>query len=212
VNSYVVIDLETGGVDPRRHPILSISAVRVEGDTVGTYFFRSLVIPPEQAPIEAAAIKVNGYDPELWATSGFDLARALTMLQRWRKKGEIAVAHNAGFDREFLRAAEEITGVKTYVPYKWVCTMAGLMWLDHAHDLRLADHKLDTLGSLCGFWPKGQRPEIHEGLSDAKCAAYGFVWLRRSIREGRVAPPVTSPDVSLELPPGDDASRLGIRA
>jgi len=62
----VFFDLETGGLDPTRHPIIQIAAVVVDDDWREIETFQSLIQFSERAA-ESAALEINHYDRERWA-------------------------------------------------------------------------------------------------------------------------------------------------
>ena len=119
----VVIDLETGGFDPRVNPILEIAAVQVRFENgrlaVGERWSRA-VLPFFGGVSTAAALKFTGIDPDDPARDAIDEGLALQELFRsirlaMREGGchrAILVAHNAAFDQQFLNQAIERSGVK----------------------------------------------------------------------------------------------------
>jgi ribonuclease T len=119
----VVVDLETGGFDPRRNPILEIAAVQVRfeaGRLAVAERWRRAVRPFPGGHSSAAALKFTGIDPDDPAREAIDEGLALqelfrTVRQAMREAGchrAILVAHNAAFDQQFLNQAIERTGVK----------------------------------------------------------------------------------------------------
>jgi len=118
----VVVDLETGGFDPRTNPILEIAAVQVrfeDGRLVIAERWRRAVQPFAGGQSTAAALKFTGIDPDDPARNAIDEALALQELFRsirhgMREQGchrAILVAHNASFDQQFLNQAVERAGV-----------------------------------------------------------------------------------------------------
>lgn len=120
----VIIDLETGGFDPLRNPVLEIGAVTVRLDEAGRlhpdekYHFH--VEPHPGLYIEPAALEFTGIDPThpfRMAVSERDALAELFRHLRHAQKAAgcqrcVLVGHNAWFDLAFLRAAIERSDVK----------------------------------------------------------------------------------------------------
>jgi ribonuclease T len=120
----VVVDVETGGFNPRSDALLEIAAVLVEPDAHGRLAvgetWRYHVRPFEGANIEAAALEVNGIDPWHPLRPALPERDALQRIFREVRAAvrrhdctrAILVGHNAFFDLQFLNAAIERTGIK----------------------------------------------------------------------------------------------------
>lgn len=119
----VVLDLETGGFDPRTNPILEIAAVQVRFEngrlTVADRWVCA-VKPFPGGQSTPAALKFTGIDPDDPARMAIDETAALQELFRtvrlgMRREGchrAVLVAHNAAFDQQFLNQAVERSGVR----------------------------------------------------------------------------------------------------
>ncbi|MEW5913676.1 MAG: 3'-5' exonuclease [Thermodesulfobacteriota bacterium] len=97
--SYLVLDLETTGLDPRQDRVVSVGAVRVkEGRVRLGEVFSELVNPGRDIPAEA--IKVHGITPDRIASAphgALVFENFLGFLGR-----DILVAHYAHFDLHFI--------------------------------------------------------------------------------------------------------------
>lgn len=153
MNAY--IDLETGGLDPSRNQILSIGLV-IERDELEEHLIRVAIDP--RKPVHPGALRVNGIDPDTW--SGYPLDEALRIV-RSLLRGERLVAHNASFDRSFMRYACAETGIE--LPGSWCCT---LDWSKRIPDLAgLRSRKLAVLHEhLVGYAPA----RTHDALEDSR--------------------------------------------
>lgn len=110
----VVIDVETGGLEPARHALLEVALVAVrEGEPV--MHWSSRVAPAGGLRIDAEAAQVNGWTPAwggiaesyaLYVVQDF-LARTQEVLKR---KQLLWIGANTAFDRAFLYAAGCRTG------------------------------------------------------------------------------------------------------
>ena len=120
----VVVDVETGGFNPRTDALLEIAAVLVEmqpdGSVAPGESYRYHVKPFEGANIEPASLEVNGIDPHHPLRPALPerdaLQRIFREVRRAVKEADcsraILVGHNAFFDLSFVNAAVERSGIK----------------------------------------------------------------------------------------------------
>lgn len=120
----VVVDVETGGFNPRTDALLEIAAVLVHMDSDGELYrgktYRHHVKPFDGANIEQAALDFTGIDPDhplRPAVSEEKALRELFQPVRAEVKATgctraILVGHNSWFDLQFLNAAVERCGIK----------------------------------------------------------------------------------------------------
>jgi DNA polymerase-3 subunit epsilon len=154
--TFVVVDLETTGGSPADAAITEIGAVKVRGgEVLGE--FQTLVNPGMAIPAFIAVL--TGITDAMVATAP-RLGPALAAFMEFAR-GCVLVAHNAGFDTGFLKAA---------------CQEHELPWPDPAviDTVRLArnlvqrdearDHRLATLARLFG---SATTPN-HRALQDAR--------------------------------------------
>jgi DNA polymerase III subunit epsilon len=126
---FVVVDLETTGLDPRRDEVLSFAAVPIEGGRIRAGGTVAGLVRPE-APPPASSIEIHGLraadlaaaPPEREALA--PLAAAL--------EGRIPVAHAAWVERGFLRPRLRSLGfalarkmVDTAVLWRALCIARG---------------------------------------------------------------------------------------
>jgi DNA polymerase-3 subunit epsilon len=158
---YVVFDLETTGLAPRRgdQPV-QIGAVRIED---GQEFaqFATLVHPGR--PIPALSTRFHGVTDAM-VTDAPDIATAFTEFARFAE-GAVLVAHNAAFDRTVLGMTERAGAPALSQPL--LCSMLLARWLDP----READASLDGLCGRMGLVIEGR----HQALGDARATA--VLWL-----------------------------------
>ena len=120
----VVVDVETGGFNPRTDALLEIAAVLIELQADGSFVpgdtCRYHVKPFEGANLEAASLEVNGIDPFHPLRPALPERDALQRVFREVRAAvraqdctrAILVGHNAFFDLHFLNAAIERCGIK----------------------------------------------------------------------------------------------------
>lgn len=142
----VVIDLETGGFNPRTDALLEIAAVTLTMDELG-YLLPDTTLsfhikPFENANIEQSALDFTGIrlDSALRQEKALPEREALEEIFRPLRKSikshqcnrAILVGHNAAFDHAFLNAAIERTGIKRtpFHPFSSfdTATLAGLVY------------------------------------------------------------------------------------
>lgn len=107
---YVVVDLETTGLDPRRDEIISYAAIPVTNGRIVVGGAESTLIRPAQMP-GATTIRIHGLRPD-------DLAGAPTLPDALEPilrslAGRVLVAHAAWVERGFLAAALRHAGVRS---------------------------------------------------------------------------------------------------
>lgn len=105
----IVVDVETGGLDPARCALLEVGLVAVhEGRAVMDYGFRVAAAPMLAVDPEAAV--VNGYDPARWGGTTEAHAAAVVhdfcqATQRRLGRQQLTwIGANTPFDRAFLDA------------------------------------------------------------------------------------------------------------
>lgn len=142
----VVIDLETGGFNPRTDALLEIAAVTLTMDELG-YLLPDTTLsfhikPFENANIEQSALDFTGIrlDSPLRQEKALPEREALEEIFRPVRRSikshqcnrAILVGHNAAFDHAFLNAAIERTGIKRtpFHPFSSfdTATLSGLIY------------------------------------------------------------------------------------
>ncbi|PKM37812.1 MAG: ribonuclease T [Gammaproteobacteria bacterium HGW-Gammaproteobacteria-10] len=120
----VIIDIETGGFNPKKNPLLEIAAVIVElnkhGNLEITERHACHVIPFQNSELDESALKFNKIDPYHPFRMAIQEKDALDKLFKPIKKAvkrndctrAILVGHNPAFDIGFLNAAIQRTQIK----------------------------------------------------------------------------------------------------
>jgi DNA polymerase-3 subunit epsilon len=154
--TFVVVDLETTGGSPAESQITEIGAVKVRGgEVLGE--FQTLVNP--RGPIPAFIQVLTGITDAMVA----DAPRIDTALPAFLEfaRGSVLVAHNAGFDISFLKAAAAKTGA-AWPGFDVLDTVTLARQLVPRDEAR--NHKLSTLAALFG---SPTTPD-HRALHDAR--------------------------------------------
>lgn len=178
----VVFDVETGGLDPARHPIIQFAAVAVDvaADWKELEALELKLLFDENAA-EKQALEVNHYDPDVWRREGVlqplayrrisdFLRRHATLRKVSAKSGkpyEVArlCGHNGRFDGDFLAATFKRAGL--FLPaacFEVLDTLALARWVSMVSPPGPTDHKL---GSLCA-WMGIELLDAHDALADVR--------------------------------------------
>lgn len=196
----VVVDVETGGLDPQEHALLELGAVLLDVDEQGRLYPREehviSVHPSELTTVDPVSIKIHGIDPadperealqERAALEAFfgPIRRQVRALNARRA---ILVGHNAPFDLAVLQAACDRTGYKRnpFHPFSTLDTVT-------ASAVALGETVLARACTAAGFdWDSSR---AHGALYDAQKTAELFCHItnRLSIDGGRAALRVQEP-------------------
>jgi DNA polymerase III epsilon subunit-like protein len=125
--SKIVVDLETGGLDPAIHAILSIGAIALDDNLSEVGRMYTLVKDFRKA-VTREALKINGISMLSVDKHGVEIAQALDFLLALAGDVPVWVFHNASFDAAFLN--ERDMGIKHAV-----CTLetSRELYLDQSY-------------------------------------------------------------------------------
>jgi DNA polymerase III epsilon subunit family exonuclease len=141
---FVVFDLETTGLDPARHEIIEIGAIRVHRDSDVHDTFRTLIKPLKRVPKKIT--RMTGISQEMLDHEGEPLQRAITGFASFI--GDLPlVSFNAEFDMAFLQSSAKRHNVVIANPASCALKMARRAWpgrqsyrlSDLARDGKLSD-------------------------------------------------------------------------
>ncbi|MGW3134960.1 DEDDh family exonuclease [Streptomyces sp. NPDC001139] len=154
--AWAVVDVETSGLRPYQHRVLSVAVLTLDASGKLTEEFSTL-LDPECDP---GPVHIHGLTPQrLRGAPTFEqVADRIGALL----SGRILVAHNAQFDYEFL--AHEFARARSWLPVSQrLCTLALNRRIGPpTDDLKLA--------SLASFYGVRQR-QAHDALDDARLLA-----------------------------------------
>lgn len=175
----IFIDLEVGGPNPKRHPIIQMAAIAVdERLEVLEAFEAKIRFNPKCA--NAYSLKKNSYHPGIWAQEAHEpkevakefaqfLRRHATVfaLSNKGERYEVAqlVAHNAAFDGPFLIEWYERLGVFLPARRQLLCTLQLALW--HAAMIAEPPPANYQLATLCAhFGVPFHAAKAHNALGD----------------------------------------------
>lgn len=189
---FVVVDVETSGLDVRRDRLLAIGALAVEAGRLrpGEGYDVTVHNP---VPSARANILVHGISPDA-QTAGLAADAALMGFLELARH-DVLVAYHAGFDQAVLqRALREQLGIR--LPN---------LWLDVAHlapalvpEARLANRSLDDWLAYFGLRAHSRHNAAYDAYATAELL---LILLTRAARAG-----VTS--ISQLLAAGDHQARI----
>jgi len=179
-SQLVFFDLETAGIDPKRHAIIQVAAIAVGRELEPIEAFEAKIRFDERRA-NKNSLRKNHYRAGVWAKEAQDekdaakafaeFLRRHASIPQTSSKGEeyrVAqlVAHNAAFDGPFLDAWYARLGVFLPARRLVLCTMQRAMWHVSEH-VPLVPPKDFKLSTLCQYWGVPfHAAAAHEALSD----------------------------------------------
>ncbi|MFO7538568.1 MAG: exonuclease domain-containing protein [Chloroflexota bacterium] len=169
--TYVVVDVETTGLDPERDAIIEVAAVSLQNGTVSDEF-SSLVQPHREIP--AFISQITGITDEMVA----DAPSMYTLRSRLKQimADHVLIGHNVGFDLGFLRA--ERLGIGQH-RLDTVTLASILLPAAGRYNLEALVYQLQLPGTESG--------QAHRALADARQTAALFQTLQERALQLEVA-------------------------
>ena len=165
----IVFDLETTGLSAATERMTEIGAVRVVNGVLKEEF-NTFVDPEKHIPERIT--ELTGIDDSMVAGAPKE-EEALRMFYEFCGGCKFLVAHNAGFDTGFLRAAGERCGIPFDCAYADTVAMARSMYPN------IKNHKLDTVANHLKLAPFNH----HRACDDARELALILVKMMEQLRE-----------------------------
>lgn len=167
----IAVDVETTGVFPHKHSILSIGAVDMANPE--RQFYGECRVW-DGAEIEDEALAVNGFsleeakDPSRQTESEL-IAEFVAWVKVTENDKPLLCGQNAAFDREFVRAACERAGIKSPFNYRVVDLHSVAWFYITSHGSR--PPKNLSLNRIMEMTGAGREPDPHNALTGAMCSA-----------------------------------------
>lgn len=176
------IDLETGGHNPKRHPIIQLAAIAVDGETLATLETIELKIRFDEGRASKYALRKNSYSRRVWQEQAIPEKEAakqyadflkrhatFSALSRDGTEYQLAqlVAHNAEFDAPFLHAWYE--RLKAFCPARRqaLCTLQRSLWYFFENPTKAPQNfRLETLCEHFGV--PFSAADAHDALGDVR--------------------------------------------
>lgn len=179
-----VLDLETGGLDPRSDPVLSVGMIPIRGGRIRLgEAYHSLVRPDR--PVTESSLKVHHILPRDLAGAP-TLVEVLPEIERRLEESRILVVHQRGMDIPFLLRSFRRCGLRA-PPFLVIDTVHLLLRLGRrlGHVTPERNEFPTALGKARQYF--GLPPHrAHEALSDAAATAELFLVLAHRLRATRV--------------------------
>ena len=203
--TLVFFDLETTGLDAKRHAILQVAAVAVDESFNDLETFEAKIHFDERRA-NRNSLRKNHYKRGIWAKIALDPETAAKKFAEFlRRHASVAmlgsdgepyhlaqlVAHNAQFDAEFLQAWYERLYMYLPARYQVFCTLQRALWYfqEHTEEAPPPDFKLAT---LCNHLRVPfQAANAHDALGDVTAT----VALYRAL-----AAPTAARTIALQIP------------
>lgn len=163
-SEYIVLDFETSGTSPNNGArVIEIAAIRCAGQKI-VKTFSTLVDPGIDVPDNIT--EITGISTRMLRDAPTP-EEAFARLSGFIRSSPL-IAHNASFDRTFLRSELELVGGKSS-PVVFACTLklARRVWP------HFSSHKLGALAEKLDLSASGS---LHRALADADLTAK--LWLR----------------------------------
>ena len=160
-----ITDLETTGLDCRRHEIIEIGLLLVRQKSLEIFDSWAMKVKPVHIETaNAEALRINGWNAQEWK----DATCLRDALEVYSKKthGAIFLSQNITFDWLFLDQAFESTGVPDLLDYHRL-DLPTMSWL---FSRRRQDLTRLNLKELCRFFNIGEEPMPHRAIHGARRA------------------------------------------
>ena len=157
-SAYVVLDVETTGLNTARDEIIEIGAVRFEnGEEVAE--FSELIDPG--IPIPEKITEITGISTSMVAGK----PKLQDVIGRFWEfaKDAVVVAHNAAFDTAFFRRAYRIIGKELDAPILDTLALVRNMHPEYKN------HKLGTVCKMLNVSLKNAHRAVHDARATALC-------------------------------------------
>lgn len=177
----LVLDTETGGLNPETDALLSVGLVDWRDGQVMRQ--TEILIDSEGLNCSPEALRVNGIDLDAHHAYSVTRAEAARLVQEFSAPmGRPWLAgHNVAFDISFVRRLFAPDVLRKMVSHRVLDTMQVLAYLGHAGLIPDGIGKLDQAIAHFGIQvPTGKR---HTALADALATAELYTHLLRAIRK-----------------------------
>jgi DNA polymerase III subunit epsilon len=179
---YWALDLETGGLDAKRDPIIAVGMLPIRGGRVRLgEAYRTLVRPADGRPIDPESVRAHQL---VWGEVKDAPAIAEVLPEVDRRIGEgVLLVHHKGIDVAFLKDAYRRCGLRWPSP-PVVDTVDLLVKLARRAHLRQPELPADppALNLSAARDAHGLPPyQAHDALTDALATAELFLVLRHAI-------------------------------
>lgn len=189
MKKLLLVDTETGGLDPVENSIFSVGMVIWKDGKITDSM--SVVIKEPNGIVTSEAVKINGLTRERIESTGVSPAEAVSKITAFCRKNGIKWGaeiggHNVQFDVGFLKRLYKLAGVKYPFSHRVVCTQSAAIFLRLAGYLDINNTGLDALCEKFGITIRMEGVASHDALEDVTATAHLLTALLDllNIREG----------------------------
>jgi DNA polymerase III epsilon subunit family exonuclease len=169
---FVVVDIETTGLDPEKHEIIEIGAVKVNRDSNFHTTLSALVKPSKK--VSKKITELTGITDEMLDRDSEGIESAMNGFLEFIGDHRL-VYYNAPFDHTFLTKAASLVGRKIENPVSCALDMSRRAWPG------LKSYKLASLAGMGGLDTNGN----HRALKD--CELTMTVYAAAATKLGRIS-------------------------
>lgn len=169
---FVVFDLETTGLDPTRHEIIEIAAIKVNRDSDVHSYLQCLVKPLKRIPKRIT--RINGISQDMVNQDGEPLETVIKDFAEFAENLPL-VSFNADFDMGFLQRSAEQHGIVIRNRVSCALKMARRAWPGR-ESYRLCDLAKDGHLPLEG---------MHRALEDCRRTIFIYTLAARTLEAKR---------------------------
>lgn len=178
----VFFDLETGGIDPKRHPIIQIAAIATDAELNELESFECK-LRFNANECDPKALEANCFNAETWSKSAVSspsaisdfsafLGRHASVQQISKRTGRpyyVAqmVSYNGPFDGDFLKEWYCIEGAFMPASYRVMCAMQRVLWHFDELPSELPRPVNFKLGTVCQFL-RVSLEVAHDAMADVR--------------------------------------------
>ena len=146
MDTGIIVDLETTGIDPESDKIIEIGIIEfaVSGDCdkpAITNMYGAVEDPGE--PLTDDIKRITGLDDYMLKGQSIDWGLVREIFER----SSIVIAHNMEFDRSFLLRRQELLGLNPH----WACSMKHIDWAKHGFKTRALNYLAADHGFVNSF-------------------------------------------------------------
>lgn len=177
----IVVDCETGGLDPKYNPLLSIGAIEYENPHNQFY---AEIKPVSGLTIDAKALGINGINLIEWQNKP-TLHYVMREFLKWiREIDEITLAgHNPSFDRDFCNVNFRRVGYNTIFNHRTIDLHTVAYVVFSQKGIKFNKLFSDEIYRLLNM---PQEPRPHNALNGAVWETEAFARLIRDKKLGLV--------------------------
>lgn len=179
----LMVDTETGGLDPAIHSLFSVAMVIWEDGEIKDSLH--ITVKEPNGVVTAEAIKINGFTKER-IDKGLTPNQTVFKITEFCKKNGIAWnaeigGHNVAFDAGFLQRLYKLAGKKYPFSHRMICTQSAALILRLAGKFDVKSTKLDDLCEKYGIVIRMEGQPTHDALEDITATAHLLTKLLKEI-------------------------------